>query len=194
MNGDDMATKLNDILRKKKPAILKRWLDVISATYSGEAAAFIKGQKNQFTGPMGYTIQEGLEGLFDGLIDEAPFEEIAPFLESIIKIRAVQDFSPSQAVAFIFHLKKIISEESQNTSDTRGVVDTAALTAFELKIDTLALISFDLYMEARDKVYQLKTNESNDMVFRLLQKERRSCEMQEQGLEQGPNIETPILK
>lgn len=189
-----MATKLNDILRKKKPAILKRWLDVISATYSGEAAAFIKGQKNQFTGPMGYTIQEGLEGIVDGLIDEAPFDEIAPYLEGIIKIRAVQDFSPSQAVAFIFHLKTIISEESQNTSGTRDAVDAAALTAFESKIDTLALISFDLYMEARDKIYQLKTNESNDMVFRLLQKERRSCEMQEQGLKQGPNIETPILK
>jgi hypothetical protein len=185
-----MEVKLKDILREKKHAILKRWFDVILETYPAEAAAFLNGQKNRFTGPVGYTIHEGIEGIVDGLIDDAPFEEMSPFLDSIIKIRAVQDFSPSQAVAFIFHLKKITSEEFQNTSDGRGVTDAEALSEFESRIDTLALMSFDIYMKSREKLYELKVNEEKNMVFRLLQKEQQLGEMQGQGLK----IETSNLK
>ncbi len=69
-----METKLKDILREKKPAILKRWFDAIMETYPAEAAGFLKGTKNRFTGPVGYTIYEGIDGLIEGLIREVPFE------------------------------------------------------------------------------------------------------------------------
>src|SRR3990172_11918416 len=108
-----METKLKDFLTEKKPAILKRWFDVIMETYPTEAAGFLTGQRDRFTGPLGYTIHEGIDNLIDGLISEAPFEDVAPFLESIIKVRAVQDFTAAEAVAFIFQLKRIVSEELQ---------------------------------------------------------------------------------
>lgn len=178
-----METKLKDVLREKKPAILKRWFDVVMETYPNEAAGFLKGTKNRFTGPVGYTIHEGLDGLFDGIIKEVPFEEASPFLDSIIKIRAVQDFSPSQAIAFIFHLKRIVSEELQNGSDAHGALDATTLSAFESKIDTLALMSFDLYMESREKIYELKTNEVRNMVFRLAQRQNQLYGIQGEGLD-----------
>lgn len=181
-----METKLKDILREKKPAILKRWFDVIMETYPTEAAGFLKGTKNRFTGPVGYTIHEGIDGLIEGLIGEVPFEEVSPFLDDIIKIRAVQNFSPSQAVAFIFYLKRIISEELQNMSDAHGVVDAATLSALESKIDTLALMSFDTYMKSREKIYELKADEAKSMVFRLLQRQNQLYGTQGHG----PNIET----
>ncbi len=212
-NGDEMETKLKDTLREKKPAILKRWFDVIMETYPTEAAGFLKGTKNRFTSPVGYTIYEGIDGLIDGLIREVPFEELSPLLDSIIKIRAVQKFSPSQAVAFIFHLKRIVNEELQNMSDAHGVIDAAALSEFGSKIDTLALISFDIYMESREKVYELKASEARKRAFRLLQRESQLYEMQEKersdfvitnllreenqlyGMQgQDPNIETTNLK
>lgn len=181
--------KLEDILREKKPAILKRWLDAIMETYPPEIAGLLKGKKNRFTDPAGFTIREGMDGLIDGLIREAPLEEISPSLDSIIRIRAVQDFSASQAVAFIFHLKRIISEELQNVGDAQGVIDAATLSGFESKIDNLALMSFDLYMESREKIYELKASEARKMVFRLVQRQNQLYGMQRQGL----NIETPNL-
>lgn len=184
-----METKLKDFLTEKKPAILKRWFDVIMATYPTEAAGFLTGQKDRFTGPLGYTIHEGIDSLIDGLIREAPFEDIAPFLESIIKIRAVQDFTAAEAVAFIFQLKRIVSEELQNKSNAHGAIDAATLSAFESRIDTLALISFDIYMESREKIYDLKAKEVQDMAFRLVQRQNQLYEVQGQG----PNIETPNL-
>lgn len=174
-----METKLNDILAEKKPAILKRWFEVIMEAYPNEAADFLAGKKNRFTGPIGYTIHEGIDGLFDGLIKDAPFEEVSPFLDNIIKIRAVEKSSPSQAIAFIFHLKTIISEELQSVSDVHGVVDVAALAVFESKIDTLALMSFDLYMESREKIYELKASEVRNMVFRLVQRQNQLYPIEE---------------
>ncbi|HZD60656.1 MAG TPA: RsbRD N-terminal domain-containing protein [Anaerolineae bacterium] len=174
--------KLEDILREKKPAILKRWLDAIMETYPPETAGLLKGKKNRFTDPVGYTIHDGMDGVIDGLIREAPFEEISPFLDSIIKIRAVQNFSASQAVAFIFDLKWIIGEELRNMSHARGVIDAATLSAFESKLDNLALISFDIYMESREKIYELKASETKNMVYRLVQRQNQLYETQGQGL------------
>ncbi len=185
-----METKLKDILREKKPAILKRWFDVVMETYPAEAAGFYKGAKNRFTGPVGYTIHEGIDGLIDGLINEVPFEELSPLLDSIIKIRAVQKFSPSQAVAFIFHLKKIASEEVENVSSAHSAIDAATLSTFESKIDDLALTAFDLYMQAREKINELKVEEAKNMVYRLIQRQNQLYEMQGQG----PKIETLNLK
>jgi len=185
-----METKLKDILREKKPAILKRWFEVIMEAYPIEAADFLKGKKNRFTGPVGYTIHEGIDGLFDELIKDTPFEEVSPFLDSIIKIRAVEKSSPSQAIAFIFHLKTIISEELQSVSDAHGVMDADTLSVFESKIDALALMSFDLYMESREKIYELKASEVQNMVFRLVQRQNQLYPIEEQD----PNMETLNLK
>ncbi|MCL6472242.1 MAG: RsbRD N-terminal domain-containing protein [Firmicutes bacterium] len=176
-----MEAKLKDILREKKPAILKSWFDVIMETYPAEAAGFLKGTKNRFTGAVGYTIHEGIDGIIEALIRGVPFEEITPLLDNIIKLRAVQNFSPSQAVAFIFHLKKIIKEELRNVSDTHGVIDNETLSSLESKIDTLALMSFDIYMQSREKINELKVDEAKNMVFRLLQRQRQLYGAQEQG-------------
>ncbi len=183
-----MEMKLKDVLREKKPAILKRWFDVILETYPAETADFLKGQKDRFTGPVGYTIYEGIDALIDGLIEEMPLEKASPFLDSIIRIRAVQDFSPSQAVAFIFQLKRIIREELMD--EAHGTLYAGALSAFESKIDALALVSFDIYMKCREKIYELKANEARNMTFRLLQRANQLYGIQEQG----PNVETTNLK
>lgn len=175
-----MEMKLKDILKEKKPVILKKWFDVIMDTYPTEVAGLLKKQRDRFTGPVGYTIHEGLEGLIDGLIREAPVEEVTPYLDDIIKIRAVQDFSPSQAIAFIFYLKRIIDEELQHVNGRHSVIDAATWFAFELKLETLALMSFDIYMEAREKIYELKATEMRDRAFRLLQREYQLLEMEEQ--------------
>lgn len=176
-----METKLNDILREKKPAILKKWFDAIMETYPTQISGFLKGQKNRFTSPVGYTFYEGMEGLIDGLIEGMPLEEVSPFLDDIIKIRAVQDFSPSQAIAFVFDLKRIISEELRNMGNAHGVIDNAAtLSAVESELDNLALMSFDMYMKSREKIYELKASEARDMAFRLLQRENLLHEMQEE--------------
>jgi hypothetical protein len=109
-----------------------------------------------------------MDGLFEGLLQGLLPDEVSRFLDSIVRIRAIQDFSPSEAVAFIFQLKKTVRQElGSEILAQQGASEE--LAAFESAIDDLALYAFDLYMKCREKIYELKANEARNMTFRLLQ-------------------------
>lgn len=172
--------KLKSLLLKKRADILKRWLDVIFETYPPDTASFLKKQKNQFANPVGHTISEGIEGLFEQLLNEMEAEKVSTLLDNIIRIRAVQDFTPSKAIAFIPLLKKAIREDLKKEINESRISEE--LLEFELKIDDLSFLAFDIYMKCREKIYELKANESKNITYRLLQRANLICEIQEPGL------------
>lgn len=163
-----MDMNLKNHLSEKKSAILKKWFDAVADTYPDDTAGFLKKQKAQFTNPVGYTLAEGLDGLFEALLQGMIPDTVSTFLDGIVRIRAIQEFAPSEAVAFVFQLKKIARQElgSEVLQQQRMVEE---LTAFDSAIDDLALFSFDIYMKCREKIYELKANEARNMTFRLLQ-------------------------
>lgn len=168
--------KLKNLLSEKKSTILKKWFDLIVETYPSDTVKFLKDQKNPFANPVGQTILQGIEGLFENIlnrVDSDPDAIGAPFLDNIIRIRAVQDFKPSQALSFVFLLKKVIRKElKNNTPSITGLENEVAedLIALESKIDELALLSFDIFMICREKIYDLKAKELQNRAFRLLQR------------------------
>ncbi|HAM49748.1 MAG TPA: hypothetical protein DCP92_03295 [Nitrospiraceae bacterium] len=166
--------KLKDLLSEKRGTILKRWFDKVLETYPAETSGFLKNQKRQFTNPVGYTISQGLEKIFEGLLQDTPLSEISPFLDDIIRIRAVQGLTPSQDLAFMFDLKKMIRDEMKTA---KANADDEILE-LESRIDALALIAFDIYMKCREKIYELKANEVKNMTFRLLQRANLMGEVQ----------------
>ena len=93
---------------------------------------------------------------------------ITSFLDPIIRIRAVQNFTPSQATSFILSLKKVLRENL--TKELRDNGATAELIAFESKIDQLCLMAFDIYMQCREKIYQISANETRNRTFKAFQR------------------------
>ncbi len=163
-----MDINFKNRLLEKKTAILKKWFDAVADTYPDSTSSFLKKGKAQFTNPVGYNLAEGLEGLFEAMLQGVILDKVSLFLDSIIRIRAIQEFSPSEAVAFIFQLKKIIRQElGSEVLQQQRMIDE--LTAFDAAIDDLALFSFDIFMKCREKIYELKANEARNMTFRLLQ-------------------------
>lgn len=184
-----MDTKLKDLLLERKSAILGKWFDELLKTYPADTAPFLKSQKNRFINPVGSIIFRGMEKLFEKLLDGSDSDlvsQAAPVLDSIIRIRAVQDISPSQAVSFILILKKVLREELKK--DVPGEDRIAEdLLALESKIDALALLSFDIYMNCREKIYELKVKELQNWTFRRLQ---RADAVSKHEFELKYNIET----
>lgn len=162
----DMALK--SLLEKKKPVIMQKWFDAIMNTYPVDTSGFLKTQKDPFANPVGFTITQGIDKVFTALLQENETTALQPFLTDIIRMRAVQNFTPSQSVNFIFLLKKIIREELGKALENHQI--SKELTVFELKIDELALSSFDIYLECREKIYELKNMELKNMTYRLLKK------------------------
>ena len=146
------------LLSQKKAAILGRWLAMIFESYPPETAIFLRKEKNRFDNPAGYRISEGLEGLYGALLQEMERDQILTCLDEIIRIRALQNFTPSQALAFIFLLKIVIREEL--AEEIRKENLAVELLDLESRIDGLALLGFDVYTKRREKIYEIKADEA----------------------------------
>lgn len=158
---------LEKFLSEKRADILKKWFDLVLETYPADTSTFLRNQKNPFANPVGHTIYQGIEKIFDELISPVS-GDLSEFLDDIIRVRAVQDFSPSKAISFIFSLKKAIREELRQSF--QGNIPYEEVLSLEARIDALALSSFDLFMKCREKLYDIKANELRNMTFRLLQR------------------------
>ena len=160
---------LKTILEQNKSEITKRWFDSIVETYPEDSHNFFKQDKNQFGNPVGYTISKETESLYDILLDGMNNDEkLYLSLDNIIKIRAVQDYSPSQAISIIFLLKKVIRDFAEEQFQKEKIYDE--LLEFESRIDKLALCSFDVYMKCKEKIYEIRLNESRRKVAKLLER------------------------
>lgn len=158
--------KLNDFLRAKKPSIRQKWLKQTLAAYPPDASLFYSREKNQFANPVGQTHAKGIEAILDALFEENSSAPLIAHLDDIIRIRSVQEMTPSKAVSFIFLLKEIVAEE---TKKERGDLEVAKqLDSFFARIDETALAAFDMYVKYREKVYQLRVNEIKRSVSRII--------------------------
>lgn len=182
--------KLRELLLEKKSQIVKRWFDAIIENYPADSSNFLKNQRDRFQNPVGNTISEGIQNIFEEFLQDPDSEKIFPILNDIIKIKAVQNFPPSKALSFLFLFKKVIREEADSEIRKRQLADE--LTEFEAQIDKLILLSFDIYMKCREKIYEIKADEVRRMTFRLLQRANLICEIQEE--ESSPGEETVLTQ
>jgi hypothetical protein len=160
--------QLSALLSQKKAAILGRWLAMIFESYPPETAIFLRKEKNRFDNPAGYRISEGLEGLYGALLQEMDRDQVLTNLDEIIRIRALQNFTPSQALAFIFLLKIVIREELAEEILKENLA--AELLDLESRIDGLALLGFDVYLRRREKIYEIKADEAKRRISGLMRK------------------------
>ena len=169
---------LKNVLKEKKSTIVKKWFDAVLETYHENARGPLGKREAQFTNPVGYNLSQGIEGLFDATLEGLIPDDVSRFLDDMIRIRAVQDFTPSQAVAFIFEAKKIVRKElaSELLRDPRMREE---LEVWDSAVDDLVLFAFDIYMQCREKIYDLKANEARNLTYRLLQKAKLITEDQE---------------
>jgi hypothetical protein len=159
---------LATLLSQKKTAILGRWLAMIFESYPPETAIFLRKEKNHFDNPAGYRISEGLERLYGVLLQEMERDQILACLDEIIRIRALQNFTPSQALAFIFLLKNVIRLEL--AEEIRQENLALELLDLESRIDGLALLGFDVYTKRREKIYEIKADEAKRRISAFMRK------------------------
>ncbi len=191
--GHGFSVKLENLLSQKRSVILRKWFNLVIETYPPETALFLKSQKDRFSNPVGSTILQGIEDLFGEILQGISSENVPVYLDNIIRIRAVQDFSPSQAILFIFLLKNVIRKELEKEIRDNDLFDE--LLALESRIDELALIAFDIFIQCREKIYELKAMELNNQTYSLLKRAKLIIDLEEQeSCPKGDNKENLLKK
>jgi hypothetical protein len=177
---------LESLLLQRSASILARWFDAVLETYPPDAKRFLKKQKNGFANPVGTTLSKEMEALYRELLQGAQEERVSPILDRIVRIRAVQDFSPSQALSFVFSLKGIIRSETEKVVSEKGL--ERELLEMESRIDALALLSFDIYMACKDRIFEIRLKEASSHVTGLLRKAGLISELPDRGAGRDPDL------
>jgi hypothetical protein len=150
-------------LAAKKDAVVSVWLSRTLGTYPEQTARILARERDPFLNPVGHTFKEALPALFDELLGEMDAGRVAGLLDGVVRIRAVQEFKPSRAVGFIPLLRKIIREEFRGEIGLPADGDN--LATVEERIDEMALIAFDLYAKCRERIWEIKANQSRSMAY-----------------------------
>jgi hypothetical protein len=134
----------------KEEAMLDRWFARAVECHSEETLRFLGAEKDPFRNPVGHTLRENLAVLLEQVLGGMEAEPAQAALENIVRIRAVQDLTASQALQFVFELRPILrqfpAEANQEVLDAR--------------IDQLALWAFEEYVRCRERLADLRISES----------------------------------
>lgn len=163
-----MAEGLVNLIAKQRSTVISRWFDSAIHAYAADTAAFIQSQKDPFANPVGSQTRKSVEGLFDQLVGGMEADAIHACLDPVLRIRAVQNLTPSQATVFIFALKKILRDMFDRQIQDAGLI--RQLAEIESRIDRLGLAAFDIYMTCREKIYELKANETRNRTFKAFER------------------------
>ena len=158
---------LSDQLREKTVAIADRWLAEALAAYPADSAAAFRRGQDRFANPVGHALREGTRAALEALLDGRPPSEVCAALDEVIKIRAVQEFKPSEALRFVFALKAALRAELKSPPADEAV--SADLAELDRRIDQAALEAFDIYMRYRSQIGELRINEVKRSVARLVE-------------------------
>ncbi len=158
---------LKELLQGKRKDILKGWFEIIINSYPEQTAHFLRTQGDPFQNPVGDAIHSQSEAIFDQILQGVDRQQVAPFIDRIVRIRALQDFTPSQAMGFIMDLKKVLRQVVAKHGDAGMWVE---LLAVEDQVDLTAMIAFDIFMSCREKIYELQAKEVKSMYYMALKK------------------------
>lgn len=133
-----------------KNEILEKWIEKLADSHPQYSAAVRAPKPDPFRNPVGYAIRKGLAQLWEQLEGDMDSDSIDSALDPVLRIRAVQDMPPSEAVGFVIQLRSIL----------RQLPTTLDLVLLETRIDQLTLAAFDKYMQCRDQILAARFRET----------------------------------
>ncbi len=146
---------LTEALSNKKQEILSLWIERTLNSYL--SPGFFKTAKDPFANPVGSNIATGLTALLELLLSEADPQAFSGPVDQVVRIRAVQEFTPAQAVAPFLELKWIVKQVLSSDKRTKELM--ASLDTLDCEIDRMALTAFNIYSECREQLYRNRIRE-----------------------------------
>jgi hypothetical protein len=160
---------IEQYLLSHKKDLARQWFDLLAASYPLETVRLLKKETNQFANPVGHTFHTAIDEILDEFLGQNNAKALWPLFDKIIRIRAVQDFSPSSSLAFIFDFKRIARGVLEKEI-AAGAVNGEELSGFDLKVDGLAMLAFDVYTRCRQDLFEVRMNELKNRTNRLLKR------------------------
>ncbi|NTW83367.1 MAG: hypothetical protein HGB36_08385 [Chlorobiaceae bacterium] len=152
-----MTTAWGKVVQENRKEILQCWNAAALSLFSDKTTSPLIGD----------ALSEGMAEILDG-IDQIG-EGLENGVNNITRILAIQPFAPSGAMSVFFSLKHIILETARKAPEHYSLDDEETIR-FLTRIDEIILMAFDRYMMHREKLYQLKVEETRNRMYMALRR------------------------
>ena len=175
---------LCDRIRGNRTRILKQILQEVLATYPDQAKPLIAIGPDKFGNPLGATLSEGVEEIFDMITGDKSLEDIQLPLERLFKLKAIQEGETNRSLDFLFSLKSIIRKGCN--VDHGKSTEVPELFELEDRIDQIVKKGLQVFISSREKILELQVAELRHRTYSLrkLSGELSPSEAPPPGLEQ----------
>jgi hypothetical protein len=186
---------VTELCDARRETLLPRWVESFFASYLLDAGGFLRTARDPFANPVGQITRDAVATLYDAVAGhDAAGETVKNALESLMRLRAVQDMPPSRAVGALYLLKPLLRAEIlPSLAGDAGDAGLPAYLEMESRLDGLALLALDMYQDSREKVFRLRVDELKRELAQVLRWARRSgagtFSGEENALTDKPRIE-----
>lgn len=158
---------VEELVARHRAAILSDWFERIVGAYPDQTARFLRQTGDPFGNPVGAALREELGTVLDGVFLAVDDERLLASLDRIIRVRAVQDFSPSAAVGFVLELKPILR---QLAADAEVPLPTGEVEQIDALVDRLVLKAFEVYSACREQIFEIRVRSIRDLSAKQIEK------------------------
>ena len=147
---------------RTRDRFVEEWLASTLQTYPEQTGRFLRDERDPFRNPVGQTLRTGLTALVAELLGDFDRPRVAAALEAIVRIRAVQDFTPAEAVGFV-----LLARRAARAVAGDGDPGVGPLDALDARVDDMALVAFDLYARCREEIHAIGARAARRRVYVL---------------------------
>jgi len=158
---------LEEWVAQHRAAILSDWFEHIVGGYPEETARFLRGTNDPFGNPVGAALREELGTVLDGALNRVEDRDLSAALDRIIRVRAVQEMSPSTAIAFVLQLKPIVRQLAMSGGDPLPEEEIDRIEGF---VDRLVLMAFDVYTTCREQIFEIRVKSIRDLSAKNIER------------------------
>ncbi len=176
-------------MRANEERIVKQCFERLTGCYHPETAGFMKKERDPFQNPFGHAVRAALEGVFKELIEEGRPEGFRRALQELMRIRAAQTESASEALCFVRFLREAVQEELAREAGRNGGWDgiPEEYSLLEEHLHELTVIACDLFVESRKKIDAIRIKEIRAEKERLERLMRAAEDGSREGKKRAEN-------
>lgn len=165
-----VSMTVREVLGEGRDAVLERWRDLIRAADGRAGTALPTRGSDPFHDPMGAALDKGTAAILEALLGDGEPEAARPGVDEIVRVRSVQELTPSQALGFVFLLRRALQDVAGETGDA------ADWRPLDARLDTISLQAFEAYVAFREKVFDIRVREAARANSVLLRRARLAAD------------------
>ena len=143
---------------------VQQWLACTLRTYPEQTGRFLSHERDPFRNPVGHMLRAALSELADELFGSFDRTRVTASLGEVVRLRAVQDFTPAEAVEFVT-LARHAARGLTETEHPRLAPD--GLEVLNARIDDMVVMAADLFEQCRLELRAIAARAARRRVYVL---------------------------